>query len=200
MTISSRGARSELPITVRSSKSLTIEGENIYATDAITADMKNYVERYAGTGNPSNALAEGASGGKFLGTVIHGSVIRFHIWADAAGEADITLRLASTDIVTGGWSPTEIGDSQLNRYVAFKFGAADALVDVTVADTVVLPGSTSDTGSLALLENWCDVDLGTFDFVAGDNILEITVINENVNPQTGEANGCNIDNLVVDFA
>ncbi len=203
VTVSYFGKSVTVPVTVTAAEAIKIEGENITDTANVTDDMKNFVEKINGYASGKNAeKADEASGGKFLGAFMDGAQVRFHIWADEAGKADITIRAASTNITAGNWWATEVGDSQLNRFVAFKFGTADNLADVTVGDDVVLPGSSvgeGEDGTTKLLENWFDVNLGSFDLQAGDNILEMTVINETVYPQTGERCGCNIDYLTVAF-
>lgn len=200
VTVSYFGKSVEIPVTVTAAEAIKIEGENISDTANVTPDMKNFVEKISGTVRSNNAASSETSDGKFLGTFNFGSVVKVHIWADETGKADITIRCASTNITEGGWSTPKVGDSQLNQYVAFKFGTADGLTDVEVPNTVVLPGHDYvDGNQFASLENWYDVNLGEFDLQAGDNILEITVINETTNPQTYEQGGCNIDYITVAF-
>lgn len=203
VTISYRGATAVQAITVTAASKVTVEGENIYKAAELPEGMKNWVEVVSGMGKANNERGSGASGGKYLGTTHAGDVIRFHIWADNAGSGKITVRAASTNILSGGWACEEVGDSKLNDYASFRFGSGDSLAPVTVDDSVILPGvkETEHADPLARLENWINVELGTFDFAAGDNILELTVDPDiPVNPDTWEASGCNIDSVTVEFA
>ena len=52
---------------------------------------------------------------------------------------------------------------------------------------------------MALWENWREIDLGTFDLAAGDNIVELENINSTLTNLAGEIFGLNVDKLVVEF-
>ena len=217
VTVTYRGATAEQTITVEPADVITIEGENLIASP--TADDKNYVEAvrngYQGTIAGGDTEAPGVadtSGGKYLKGLFgssdgkSGAIARFHIWSDKATTATVKIYVSGCNVTKSGdgnpWHPSEMGDVQFNKVFAVRFGAADALKDVTVGDDVIVKGGKTDDGSvsMALWEDWQEITLGTFDLAAGDNILELENINSTLTNLAGEIYGMNVDKLVVEFA
>lgn len=217
VTIGWSGLTVKQAISVKAASKLTIEGENIVADP--TADDKNYVEvvrrGYQGTPKAQNTEAPGVaetSGGKYLSGMFGsngsgGATVRFHIYSEKACSAKIKIFVSSCNVKTRGsdgssdWNPSEMADVQFNTVYEVRFGLTDSLSDVTVADDVTVKGGKTPDGkmSMALWENWVEVDLGTFSLREGDNILEIENINSTMTNLAGEIFGLNIDRLVVEF-
>ena len=82
-----------------------------------------------------------------------------------------------------------------------SFGTADYLEEVPIDDSIIVEGGKTEDGtySEALWENWREITLGTFDFVAGDNIIELENINSTLKNLAGEIYGMNIDKLSIEF-
>lgn len=211
VTITYRGASVTQAITVSSEK-LFIEAENIIAKPAETD--KNYVEvvqnGYQGTPAAKATEDESAptSGGRYLGGMFSGAIVRFHIASDTDRRANIVIYVSSCNVTTAAsdgnpWHPTEMGDVQFNRVYAAKFGAADAPADLPVSDDVIVRGGEGKHGTdpdMSLWENWRAISLGTVELAAGDNILEITNINTEMTNLAGEIFGLNIDRLELTYA
>lgn len=216
VTISYSGKEVKQAITVNASV-LVMEAENVISNP--TETDKNYTEvvRYApGRNNivteSNDAEAYGTSGGKHLNNLYgsadgqSGAKIRFHINSESAGKAVIKMYASSCynkEYKGNTWYPYIMGDSQLNQLYAVRFGAtADALSNVTIDDNVIVEGGTRAEGSsngYELWENWKEVVLGEFDFVAGDNILELENINSTIKDVEGKIIGLHIDKLVIEY-
>lgn len=205
-------------ITIDIFEGFVIEAENVVKTSEVTSDMRNFVELCApGKSSATSSSTtypykqqnadEPASGGAYLGSVFKEAVMRFHIWADEPGYADVILRASSCYMTEdgGSWSPIEVGDQQFNRLFEISYGSAadaeaDTLERLYVSDDVVLKGGRTDiaTGDGMLFVNWMDVNFGTLPLEAGDNILEFNVITDYVNSRNQQV-ACNIDRLEVQY-
>ena len=216
VTISWREASVTQSVTVLPAESVTIEGENIIAEP--TAEDKNYVEGvrngYQGSVGAGATEAPGvadASGGAYLKGLFgsadgkSGAIARFHIWSDSAARANIKLYVSSCDVETSGdgnaWHPSVMNDVVFNDVFAVRVGTDGDLKDATPGDDVIVEGGRTEDGSvsMALWENWREIDLGTFDLAAGDNIVELENINSALTNLAGEIFGLNVDKLVVEF-
>lgn len=186
-----------------------VEAENIIKSPVETD--KNYVEIYkaSSSGTPGGKFNdnEPASGGGYMGSVFNGSVIRFHVYAEEACNADVILRASSAYMLKdgGSWDPIEMGDQQFNRLFDVSYGtAAEAesgtLKELVIPDDVVLEGGATDnpTGDRMLYVNWKDVNFGTLALKEGDNVIELNVITDYVNCK-GENVACNIDRLEIQY-
>ncbi len=191
---------------------IVIDADNI-AEDAASA--RNSVEVY-NTETPetvpygSKSVTSGSTGQRYLGKMIYGATAKFHIYSESARKVTLKLYAANTNVTKGGtnpkngkpsgWYPTEIADSVFNDYAAVRFGTGDNLTEVSVGADVVLSGSTAPApGDQGLLEKWQEIVLGEFDLAEGDNILEVTSVNNKKNKQLNEKNGFNYDRLEVVF-
>lgn len=187
-----------------------IEGENIIHAGE-TTDQKNYVQQTGGyrNANPKTATTgSGASGGQFLGDIFNTTALRFHIYVESDCYADVILRAAGLklekDSAPQAWRPLVMGDMQFNKTFVSKYGsgqdaAAGTLKTLNVADSVIIPGATSEYGDAILFENFVDVNFGRLELKAGENIVELTVQSEYKNCY-GEIVGCNIDRLEIQYA
>lgn len=186
-----------------------VEAENMI--DEPTEEDRNYVEIYkrSPAGGPSKITKPGepASGGSYMGAVFNGSVMRFHVYAEEACNADVILRASSANMLQdgGAWSPIEMGDQQFNRLFDINYGSAedannDTLKELRVGDDVILEGGSTDNpqGDPMLYVNWKDVNFGTLALEKGDNVIELTVITDYINCRQ-ENVACNIDRLEIQY-
>lgn len=184
-----------------------VEAENIVKEPAETD--KNYVQIYKGSssGSPYGNDSDIASGGAYMGSVFNGSIIRFHVWADEACNANVILRASSGYMLVdgGSWDPIQMGDQQFNRLFQVSYGTAaeaedNALKELIIGDDVVLKGGSTDNpaGDKTLYQNWMDVEFGTLALKEGDNIIELNVITDYINCRS-ENVACNIDRLEVQY-
>ena len=184
-----------------------VEAENIVKEPAETD--KNYVQIYKGSssGSPYGNDSDIASGGAYMGSVFNGSVIRFHVWADEACNANVILRASSGYMLVdgGSWDPIEMGDQQFNRLFQVSYGTAaeaedNALKELKIGDDVILKGGSTDNpaGDKTLYQNWMDVEFGTLALKEGDNIIELNVITDYINCRN-ENVACNIDRLEIQY-
>ena len=189
---------------------IVIEGENIIHSGETTT-QKNYVQQTGGyrNANPKDATAgSGASGGKFLGDVFNTTALRFHVYVESDCYADVILRAAGLklekDSAPQAWRPLVMGDMQFNKTFVVKYGtaqeaSAETLKTLNVADSVIIPGATSEVGDPILFENFTDINFGRLELKAGENIIELTVQSEYKNCY-GEVVGCNIDRLEIQYS
>ncbi|HIW03686.1 MAG TPA: hypothetical protein H9692_03085, partial [Firmicutes bacterium] len=102
------------------------------------------------------------------------------------------------------WRPLVMGDMQFNKTFVVKYGtaqeaSAETLKTLNVADSVIIPGATSEVGDPILFENFTDINFGRLELKAGENIIELTVQSEYKNCY-GEVVGCNIDRLEIQYS
>lgn len=186
-----------------------VEAENMISSPAETD--KNYVEIVKGSDQGSPIVItkeeEPASGGSYMGSVFYGTVMRFHVWADEACNANVILRASSGYMLVdgGSWDPIEVGDQQFNRLFQVSYGTVaeaedNALKELKIGDDVVLEGGTTDNpnGDGLLLVNWKDVEFGTLALKEGDNVIELNVITDYVNCRD-QVVACNIDRLEIQY-
>ena len=146
---------------------------------------------------------EPASGGGYLGDIGAGAVFAFHVYSDVDRKADVILRASSGKITADeddDWVPEAMGDMVFNKLFKVEFGQSvdGPLTEVQVDSSVILPGSSSETESSLLWVTWFDVNFGTVDLKAGDNVFKFTVLTYD-DPGIHNTGGANIDRLEVKF-
>lgn len=156
-----------------------------------TEDMAEYVES-----NPDTNFVEKVAGGAgyidsqgllYIGGTGKGSVLRFHIYSEEAKRAEFMLTAASSLIMEGlsDWTPTRIDDMNVNEqvevYQVTTTDGEETKTRLTVDDSVVFPGITSDEPDMMLWLNFADISLGEIDFVEGENIIELNIVSNAVN-------------------
>lgn len=216
ITITCMGISVKLPITV-TGNSVILEAENIIDSPSKTDKYFTEIVRngYAGTVSYLNSKAPsaGTSNGQYLRGLFGakgeklGATVRFHMYSDKDTKATVKIYVSSCNVVTKGtdgkdnWAASEMGDVQFNQVFKVSFGTADYLEEVPIDDSIIVEGGKTEDGtySEALWENWREITLGTFDFVAGDNIIELENINSTLKNLAGEIYGMNIDKLSIEF-
>jgi hypothetical protein len=98
--------------------------------------------------------------------------------ATAGSSGKITLQAASNATVKGSGSdgfPEYCQALQVNEVMVIKVNGEI----VEIADNVILNGTVSNLEAKTnrwVWTNWTTVDFGEFDFVEGENVIEITFI------------------------
>ena len=153
---------------------------------AIVAEDMNYVVPNTKYGfeasNESKYIvskaSEPASGDAYVGEFnAVGKGLTLHYNAKTSRKANLYIAASSGVIAAGsGWTPTSMKDIQINQMLSVSVNNNP----VTIADDVILPGGTIEDvgeGNNGLLwVNWKVVNLGEFEFVAGDNSIYIEII------------------------
>lgn len=217
VTITYRGASVKQAITVIAAENIVFEAENIKtAEDGEKFYTESIRAGYQGGASVQNTEAPEAntSGGAYLKGLWgssdgqSGAIVRFHIWSDTAQRATIKLSAANSNVEVSGdgnpWHPQKTGNVQFNQVFKARFGTGDNLIDVEIGNDVIVEGGevgeeVGEGWSFALFEKWQDVTIGTFDLIAGDNILELENINSTFTNLAGEIYGLNIDTVKVEF-
>lgn len=156
------------------------------------ADVDSYQQN-----NPGKSFVEVAEGGAgyvdsqgklYIGGTSKGTVLRLHVWSEEARTSEFLFTAASS-LVLGGtqeWVPTLIGDMLVNGQLEMYHVTSDESGDevktlLTVDDSVVFPGSSSEEPDPDLWLNFTDISYGEVAFAEGDNIFELKIISESIN-------------------
>lgn len=125
-----------------------------------------------------------ATGHKYFGGVRSGDIFYFHIVSDKATKADLALSIASSNVASwagdgAAWTvpPTQTWNIQFNSDT-FKVWKNDKNSEsISAVDTWAGGNEATDkeNGDWSLLEKWCDVNIGSIDINAGDNLIIIQV-------------------------
>lgn len=131
----------------------------------------------------------------YLGDVHKGNIMRYHIYSEVETRVELILNVASGYMLSGagatGWEPTEMGEMQFNKTFEVNRIEIDpetnlpvtnengeVKTDIEIGNSVVLPGSKSETPNMELWLNLVDVSFGEVTLNEGDNVFELTVISE----------------------
>ena len=139
-------------------------------------------------GGSAHQLAAGLGQGRGVGV-------------QAVGRQHLPRRDVEPSGDGNAWLPSVMNDVVFNDVFAVRIGTDGDLKDATPGDDVIVEGGRTEDGSysMALWENWREIDLGTFDLAAGDNIVELENVNSTLTNLAGEIFGFNVDKLVVEF-
>ena len=210
--------------TIRAYDGFVIEAENIYPTEDVRPNDRNYVELITDVGEsgatttgiaPGPVLStdengnmdEPASDGAYLGDIKKGAVFEFHIWSDVARDAHLILRASSGQILvpssSNQWIPVEMADMNFSELFSISYGSAGSDTMTGLTTDAVLPGGRTDdteNGDQSLWVNWQDVDFGTIPLVEGDNVVRFEVTSNLVHNNNDRASAaCNIDRLQIEY-
>ena len=118
---------------------------------------------------------QSAYGGSYVTNIETGDVLTAKFTATAGSSGRITLQASSNATVTGTGSqgnPEYCQGLQVNEVMVIKVNGKV----VEIADNVVLNGTVSNLEASTnrwVWTNWTTVDFGEFDFVEGENVIEI---------------------------
>ena len=139
--------------------------------------------------------SEPASGDAYVGEFnAVGKGLTLHYNAKTSRKANLYIAASSGVIAAGsGWTPTSMKDIQINQMLSVSVNNNP----VTIADDVILPGGTIEDvgeGNNGLLwVNWKVVNLGEFEFVAGDNSIYIEIIKVEKHASNTGSGAINLD-------
>lgn len=136
------------------------------------------------------AWAAGAYEDDFMQSCIDGTVLRFTVTSEAAGQANLVLRGASGWVqeYVGGL-PKKMGEMQANAMFDLEVNGEI----VSVSDSAIFAGETFATASNNNLANWKDADLGNVILKEGENTVRLifkdySYLNANVNKSKATPN------------
>ena len=120
-----------------------------------------------------------ASGGAFLGGLKAGNVVEFYFKSDVVTTAAIEIAASSNWVKKiDNNNPSWVGDLQLNEVLSAQIIDAEGVTtDVTIADSVILPGGGSADNVATdkmLYRNFQKVEFGTMNVAVGWNKVIIT--------------------------
>ena len=141
-----------------------------------------------------------ASGGAYVGDIKSGDSLTFVFEAESAGEAKISICLASQYLKeASNWTPIVIGDCQLNKILDVELNGEELFI----SDEVILEGGGESGGDpdADLWFNWKEVDLGEVSVREGFNELTLRFkahdYTDTAQPTYAGTFTANVDSLIV---
>ena len=197
VTIKVGDEAAKLPVMVVASADKMFTIDNKLADG--TTNNPNCSVKDAGTGqgvqsrtDDQGGKGQSAYGGSYITNVATGDVLTAKFTATAGSSGRITLQAASNATVkgTGSQSPPEYCQAlQVNEIMVIKVNGEI----VEIADNVILNGTVSNLEASSnrwVWTNWTTIDFGEFDFVEGENVIEITFISSAKLGSFGTSQAC----------
>lgn len=198
VTIKVGDEAAKLPVMVVASADKMFTIDNKLADG--TTNNPDFSVKHAGTGsqtiasrkNDEGGKGQSAYGGSYVTNIETNDVLTAKFTATAGSSGRITLQAASNATVTGTASqshPEYCQALQVNEIMVIKVNGEI----VEIADNVILNGTVSNLEASSnrwVWTNWTTVDFGEFDFVEGENVIEITFISSAKLGSFGTSQAC----------
>ncbi len=176
---------------------------NIIETANITENDKYFLEK-----DSSSPMLKVSSdvGVKYAGEIKKGSNLKFHVYSDEEGYANVILKVSSATTLEGpnAWSPIATADVKMSEIMTFSYTNNKGTFNREFDDNLVAKGGrstkTNENGEIVydmnLFVNWNELNFGAIYLTKGDN-----VVNFNMNGNAGGQNaGINVFSLETLFS
>lgn len=174
---------------------------NIIETANITENDKYFLEK-----DSSSPMLKVSSdvGVKYAGEIKKGSNLKFHVYSDKEGYANVILKVSSATTLEGpnAWSPIVTADVKMSEIMTFSYTNNKGTFNREFDDNLVAKGGkstkTNEKGEIVydmnLFVNWNELNFGAIYLTKGDN-----VVNFNMNG-SGQNAGINVFSLETLFS
>ena len=162
---------------------------NIIETANITEKDKYFLEK-----DSSSPMLKVSSdvGVKYAGEIKKGSNLKFHVYSDKEGYANVILKVSSATTLEGpnAWSPIVTADVKMSEIMTFSYTNNKGTFNRKFDDNLVAKGGrstkTNENGEIVydmnLFVNWNELNFGAIYLTKGDN-----VVNFNMNGDVGSS-------------
>lgn len=174
---------------------------NIIETANITENDKYFLEK-----DSSSPMLKVSSdvGVKYAGEIKKGSNLKFHVYSEKEGYANVILKVSSATTLEGPnpWSPIVTADVKMSEIMTFSYTNNKGTFNREFDDNLVAKGGRStkrnENGEIVydmnLFVNWNELNFGAIYLTKGDN-----VVNFNMNG-SGQNAGINVFSLETLFS
>ena len=162
---------------------------NIIETANITEKDKYFLEK-----DSSSPMLKVSSdvGVKYAGEIKKGSNLKFHVYSEKEGYANVILKVSSATTLEGpnAWSPIVTADVKMSEIMTFSYTNNKGTFNREFDDNLVAKGGkstkTNENGEIVydmnLFVNWNELNFGAIYLTKGDN-----VVNFNMNGNVGSS-------------
>lgn len=162
---------------------------NIIETANITENDKYFLEK-----DSSSPMLKVSScvGVKYAGEIKKGSNLKFHVYSEKEGYANVILKVSSATTLEGpdAWLPIVTADVKMSEIMTFSYTNNKGTFNREFDDNLVAKGGrstkTNENGEIVydmnLFVNWNELNFGAIYLTKGDN-----VVNFNMNGNVGSS-------------
>lgn len=177
---------------------------NIIETANITENDKYFLEK-----DSSSPMLKVSSdvGVKYAGEIKKGSNLKFHVYSEKEGYANVILKVSSATTSKGpnAWSPIATADVKMSEIMTFSYTNNKGTFNREFDDNLVAKGGRStkrnENGEIVydmnLFVNWNELNFGAIYLTKGDNVVNF---NMNGNVGSGQNAGINVFSLETLFS
>lgn len=177
---------------------------NIIETANITENDKYFLEK-----DSSSPMLKVSSdvGVKYAGEIKKGSNLKFHVYSEKEGYANVILKVSSATTSKGpnAWSPIVTADVKMSEIMTFSYTNNKGTFNREFDDNLVAKGGrstkTNENGEIVydmnLFVNWNELNFGAIYLTKGDNVVNF---NMNGNVGSGQNAGINVFSLETLFS
>lgn len=177
---------------------------NIIETANITEKDKYFLEK-----DSSSPMLKVSSdvGVKYAGEIKKGSNLKFHVYSEKEGYANVILKVSSATTLEGPnpWSPIVTADVKMSEIMTFSYTNNKGTFNREFDDNLVAKGGrstkTNENGEIVydmnLFVNWNELNFGAIYLTKGDNVVNF---NMNGNVGSGQNAGINVFSLETLFS
>lgn len=177
---------------------------NIIETANITENDKYFLEK-----DSSSPMLKVSSdvGVKYAGEIKKGSNLKFHVYSEKEGYANVILKVSSATTSKGpnAWSPIVTADVKMSEIMTFSYTNNKGTFNREFDDNLVAKGGrstkTNENGEIVydmnLFVNWNELNFGAIYLTKGDNVVNF---NMNGDVGSGQNAGINVFSLETLFS
>ena len=177
---------------------------NIIETANITENDKYFLEK-----DSSSPMLKVSSdvGVKYAGEIKKGSNLKFHVYSEKEGYANVILKVSSATTSKGpnAWSPIVTADVKMSEIMTFSYTNNKGTFNREFDDNLVAKGGrstkTNENGEIIydmnLFVNWNELNFGAIYLTKGDNVVNF---NMNGDVGSGQNAGINVFSLETLFS
>lgn len=177
---------------------------NIIETANITENDKYFLEK-----DSSSPMLKVSSdvGVNYAGEIKKGSNLKFHVYSEKEGYANVILKVSSATTLKGpnAWSPIETADVKMSEIMTFSYTNNKGTFNREFDDNLVAKGGKStkrnENGEIVydmnLFVNWNELNFGAIYLTKGDNVVNF---NMNGDVGSGQNAGINVFSLETLFS
>lgn len=177
---------------------------NIIETASITENDKYFLEK-----DSSSPMLKVSSdvGVKYAGEIKKGSNLKFHVYSEKEGYANVVLKVSSATTLEGPnpWSPIVTADVKMSEIMTFSYTNNKGTFNREFDDNLVAKGGrstkTNENGEIIydmnLFVNWNELNFGAIYLTKGDNVVNF---NMNGDVGSGQNAGINVFSLETLFS
>lgn len=177
---------------------------NIIETANIIEKDKYFLEK-----DSSSPMLKVSSdvGVNYAGEIKKGSNLKFHVYSDKEGYANVILKVSSATTLDGpnAWSPIVTADVKMSEIMTFSYTNNKGTFNREFDDNLVAKGGrstkTNENGEIVydmnLFVNWNELNFGAIYLTKGDNVVNF---NMNGDAGSGQNAGINVFSLETLFS